>query len=408
MGFGAWMKKAVIKKGAAVLILAGAAAGLAIVAKLPDRQRPTPPKEQTLVNVSVQAIEPIVKGPGDKIDPRLRDSFELQGQVLPNRKVTVAAEATGSIIRMAERGQEVKAGDIIAQLDDSLLQAEVDRTSAQAEFDSRDVQKLTELVSKNAVGIRELDDARTRLKISTVALKTAKINLAHASILAPIDGVLDTRCVQKGDTIAAFGAAIGTLVDTKVVKVAVDVPARDIGYFKVADEQEVFCAMAGTDEQCTAEPLKGKITYIGQQADPKAHTTPIEISVANPDGVLRTGQPVTVRLTRRIVDKLIMVPLGALTPLESGYAVYVVEGVDPATNRGHAVERKVEHGMIRGWQAPILKGLEKGDLLIMPPANRYVADQQAVQIVTEVDEGGDASTKPAASQASRPSTAPVR
>ena len=113
----------------------------------------------------------------------------------------------------------------------------------------------------------------------------------------------------------------------------------------------------------------------------------MEILVDNARRALHSGQIVRVRLRRRVVRNVIMVPLAAVIPLEDGRAVYVVEN-------GTAQRRDVELGFWRGRSVQVLSGLKAGEKLIIR-GHQYVASGQAVKVVEAEANPPSWSAKPA-------------
>jgi len=134
--------------------------------------------------------------------------------------------------------------------------------------------------------------------------------------------------------------------------VAVEVPERDIVFFDVGRNADVLVHTRDGDK-C----LTGEITFISELADHQTRSTRMEITVANEQKLIRSGQIVSVNLTRRVLKDAVMIPLLAVLPMEEGTAVYVVKG-----NR-----------------VRIKSGLEPGDKLIVA-GHRFVAPGQKVNI----------------------------
>jgi membrane fusion protein (multidrug efflux system) len=166
---------------------------------------------------------------------------------------------------------------------------------------------------------------------------------------------------------AVPGDQVAEIVEIDRVKVVVDVPERDVHYLRVGDTAEVL-GYAQKDLQ-----RRGAITYINELADEYTRTTRLEIALDNRDHRFRSGQIVRARLTRRVLSDVIMIPLGAVIPLEHGKAVYIV-------NAEHAQRREVELGLIKGRRVQVLRGLSEGDRLIVA-GHRYVSPGQSVNVV---------------------------
>lgn len=352
-----WLRRNAVK---AVIILA-AIAVLTAIMKMPAKNREAPATEAPPVNVTVMTV---------KAEPQLADTFDLPAVVEPNRIVTVSSEVSGRIERIfPEEGSKVRAGDLLIQLNTDLIIPEFESSKAQVERDQIEFDRMTNLTKENAATQRDLDNAISQLSISKARLEGIRARLERTRILAPTAGVLNDLLVEEGEYVDP-GNPVAQVVDTDTVKVVVEIPERDIAFFSVCDKVKVFANTKGQTES-----LEGMVTFISELADSKTRTTRMEIILDNKQRLLRSGQIVQVRLTRRILKDAVLVPLLAVIPMEDGKAVYVV-------NSSQAKRRQVGLGIIRGDQVQITSGLEPGDKLIIA-GHRFVAPGQKVNIVPE-------------------------
>jgi membrane fusion protein (multidrug efflux system) len=352
-----WLRRNATK---AVIILA-AIAILTVITKMPSRKRDAPPTEAPPVNVTVMAVI---------AEPQLADTFDLPAIVEPNRIVTVSAEVAGRIERIPQKeGSEVRAGDLLIQLNTDLIHPMFEVAEAQVERDQIEFDRMTNLVKQDATPRRDLENATTQLAISKARLDEVRARLDRTSILAPTVGVLNELLVEQGEYVDA-GRSVAEVVDTHTVKVVVEVPERDIAFFAVGQKAKVFLDVKGREIS-----LVGIITFISKLADAQTRSTRLEITLDNKEQLLRSGQIVLVRLTRRILKDAIMVPLLAVIPMEDSKAVYVV-------NSTKAARREVELGFIKGDHVQVKSGLEAGDRLIIA-GHRFIAPGQKVNVVSE-------------------------
>ncbi|MGB2820289.1 MAG: efflux RND transporter periplasmic adaptor subunit [Phycisphaerae bacterium] len=339
------------------LVLLLGAGFVVVVAVLPAPATKLPSKRLAPVNVTAPPIEPI---------RNYRDTFKLPGSVEPNRVVRVAAEVAGRVESIPCReGQPCRTGEKLVLLNTDLLQAEYDQAKASMQFDAREASRMEELVGRGAATTNELDQARTKAASSQAALAAAKARLDRAVISAPIPGVLNRLPVEVGEYVSP-GDAVAEIVDIDTAVVVADVPERDIHHLKVGQSEEVLVdPLAGTR-------VVGTIRYINEVADPRSRTTRVEIEVDNRRRLLRSGQIVTVVLLRRVLDRVIMIPLDAVIPLEKEYRAYVVED-------GKAQPRTVKLGFLKGRSVSVLSGLDAGDRLIVKGL-QYVGPGQPVAL----------------------------
>lgn len=329
--------------------------------------------------------------------PALADTITLPGVTEPNRIVKVPAEVSGRIEKIdCEEGRPCRAGDELIRLNTDLLQADYDRAKASSEFDQREYERIAELRRRGVSSAAELDQIRARAAASKAAFDAAKASLDRAIIRAPIGGILDRVPVEQGEYVKP-GDVVAEIVDVDLIKVVLDVPERDVHFLDVGATEEIFVRGGDGEYKVT-----GKIGYISELADAGSRTSRVEVIVDNrpvagsgglPPGEgasgasttapasisaapgkrpLRSGQIVRVRLTRRVLQGAIMVPLAAVIPLEDGYLVYVAED-------GKAEKREVQLGLIKGSQIQVVSGLKEGDRLIVS-GHRYVGPGQPVAV----------------------------
>ncbi len=345
---------------AALMALAGAVlVAVVYLRRPPVREVPRP--EVPSVNVEVEVVKALARMP---------DQFELPAVVEPNRVVHVSAEVEARVERIAcEEGRSCQAGDLLVTLNTDLLQAEFDRAEAQARYDQSRYDRISNLFEEGASTKEELDQAAGARARSAAVMELARAQLERATILVPISGVLNRVLVEEGEYVQV-GAPVVEIVDIDTAKVVVDVPERDVQFLSIGREVEVLVNPRGRKGT-----LAGTITYISELAHEGTRATRLEISVDNRRRLLRSGQIVRARLTRRVLTDVVMIPLAAVIPLEDGKVVYTVEGEE-------AQRREVEIGLIKGRRVRVLEGLVAGDRLIVA-GHRFVGPGQSVTVVAE-------------------------
>jgi len=378
-----------------LLVALAAAGGVYAVSLLPNRQTRLEVLPPRVVNVEVR---PVV------VHPSVSDTFELQGEVERNWVVRVAAEVGGRVERYAEaldprggklgrplrKGDHVIAGQPLMFLNTDLLRAEYNRVKAEVEFASRDLKRIERAAEQGVATPLQVDEVRTAVARTQAQLEDIEARLARAKICSEVDGTLNDLPVEVGEYVQR-GQMVAEITDMDTVKVAADVPEKDIRYLRAGQKVRIFDRLSGRVD------LTGRITYISETADPVARTTRIEISVPNEDRKLHDKQIVSVELKRRDLENVILIPLDAAIPEVDGgklaYSVYVVED-------GKAVARRVgvDLSFISGKQVRVTEGsqLKAGDRLIVT-GNRMCGPGQPVRVVNE----------PAAPPATAPATQPA-
>ena len=320
-------------------------------------------KETQPQRVAVKEIVPI---------PEFAETLRLPGSIEANFIVRVSAEVAGRIEKIScAEGARCKKGDLLMALNTDLLQAAYDQAKAQADFDKTQLERIRKLHDGGSATSEDLDQVKANTAGSLAAMAAAEAKLERATIHAPNSGILNDILVEEGEYLQA-GTPVVEIVDVDTVKVVVDVPERDIPFVKMGDKAHVLATIRGQ-----AAEVGSTVTFIGQIADPATRKTPVEISVDNRNGLLRTGQSVDVYLTRRLLKNAIFIPHDAIIPFETTKAVYVA--VD-----GKAVRKDVTLGIVRGAKRQVLSGLKAGDQLIVS-GHRYVGPNQPIEIQEPIE-----------------------
>lgn len=404
-------------------VVAIALAAMVIVALIP-RHKVEPPREEVPpVPVKVLLIQP---------RSNIADTFDLPGLIEPINIVKVAAEVSGRIEAYGPRsqastsqasdiarhrkdgldeGDHIAAGQEILHLNIELIKAELDQAKEQQEFNERDLQRIEELHAKNVATKLELDQARTKTNVGRALLNLFQFKYDRATIKSPVSGTIDRLPAEIGEYVTP-GTIVAQIVDVSKVKVACDVPERDVRFLKVGQQHDVMIdsPLGGT------EIVKGTISYISQVGDSMTRTSRVEIAIDNADGKFRSQQVVRVRFTRQMLNNVVMIPLMAVIPLEEDRDVYHPES--GLTNKqttpvkvvyvevdGKAQQKKIEIGFLKGTAVGVAGGLQTGDKVIVD-GNRQISPGQAVQ-VTDTYTATTSPASPASPSAEQQNAAPA-
>lgn len=352
---------AVISKGRAWLVaavLVAAACGEADGAPEPGGEAFV-----RVVNVEVAQLEPA----------RFVEDIRLTGTIQASRDVMISAEESGVIREVVvDKGQQVRAGAALLQIDAALLEAQVAEARAQAELARETWERRRRLWEEDSVG-SELAylEARYAADQAQARLRTLEERLARTVIRAPFAGVFDERRVDVGSLVSP-GTVVGRIISLDPVKVTAGVPERYAADVRVGAEVDVrFDALGG-------QLFSGRVDYVGSTVDPRTRTFPIEVEVDNPGGVIKPEMVASARLVRQVSEGVIVVPQEAVIRTETGYRAFVIEGsADDAVARA----ADVELGASRDDVVHVLRGLRAGQQLVVL-GQQQLADGDRVRIVT--------------------------
>ena len=219
----------------------------------------------------------------------IRNSVTATGTVEPVTQVEVGTQVSGIIDKLyADYNDQVKAGQLIAEMDKVTLQAELESAQAQLasskteyEYQTKNYARTKTLHEKQLVSDAEYDQAfylyetaRNAYEQSQAAMVKVKRNLGYATITSPIDGVVISRAVEEGQTVAA-GFETPTLFtianDLTQMQVVADVDEADIG--QVADGQRVqFSVDAYPDDT-----FEGTVLQVRLEATTESNVVTYEV-----------------------------------------------------------------------------------------------------------------------------------
>ena len=240
--------------------------------------------------------------------------------------VQVGSQVSGVVAQMyADFNKEVKKGQLLAELDPTPFQAQVEQrradvTRAQVQTDDARIkyERQKRLLDAGLTSQAEVDaakaafdGARAQVTQSTAALSQANTNLRYTKIMSPIDGIVVNRAYDIGQTVAASFQAptlFEIAQDLTKMQVQADVDQSDIGRVKVG-QMARFNVDAYPEEE-----FRGRIAQIryNAQVNQNVVTYPVIIEVPNPDGKLRPGLTANVNIDVQSVPNVLRVPNAAL------------------------------------------------------------------------------------------------
>lgn len=328
------------------------------------------------------------------------------GTLEPINLVSVGAQVSGQVTSLkVELGQQVKRGDLIAEID-SQPQQNALRT-AQAQVDNARAQRLQaeatltettlafdrqkQMLAADATSRADYETARAALKTAqgqlaaldaqiaqaTVSVETAKVNLGYTRIVAPMDGTIVAIVTQEGQTVNANQAAptIVKLGQLETMTVKAEISEADV--VKVRPGQDVYFTILGQPDKRryaklrTVEPAPESIeSETSSSSSSSSSSTASAVyynglfDVPNPDGLLRTSMTAQVYIVLGQAKGVLTVPSAALGERgrDGSYRVQV------ALENGKTEARNVKIGINNNVTAQVLSGLKAGEKVVVAEA----------------------------------------
>ncbi len=313
-------------------------------------------------------------------------SVTATGTIEPVTSVDVGTQVSGIVSKLyVDYNSVVKAGDVIAELDrtnliSELNSAKANLNSAQSEYNYQkaNFDRYQALYDKGLISTNDYEQARlTFVKAKQTVttqqenVKKAQTNLGYATITSPIDGVVLSKEVEEGQTVASsFNTpTLFTIAqDLTDMRVIADVDEADIGEVKEG-LRVTFTVDAFPDDV-----FEGNVTQVRQEATTESNVVTYEvvISAPNQDLKLKPGLTANVTIYTLELHDALAVPTKALrfTPneimLAEGETISNVDAEQKVwTKQGNVLQAiAVETGVTNGTVTQILKGVDAGTQLI--------------------------------------------
>ena len=306
---------------------------------------------------------------------------ELPGRLEASRVAQVRARVAGILQRRTFReGSDVKAGQPLFQIDSAPYRASVDsaqavlaRARANVTQASAQAERYKPLLDANAISQQDYlnavaahKQAEADVAAATAALTTAQINLAYASVAAPISGRIGRSLVTEGALVGqgeATQLAVVQQIDPMYVNFTQSTTevlrlrkALDSG--KLA-RTTTAAAVRVVLEDGSEYPRIGRLLFSDLTVDPSSGQITLRAELPNPDGLLLPGMYVRVRIEQGQASQAIVLPQQAVQRTPMGDSVMVV-GVD-----GQVQPRPVKIGTAVGGAWVVLEGLVAGEQVMV-------------------------------------------
>jgi membrane fusion protein (multidrug efflux system) len=279
-------------------------------------------------------------------------------------EASVVAKTSGVMVQlMAEEGDIVRKGQVLARIDPERLQLEAARALSTVRKLENNYRRSKELAERKLVSADANDQIRFELESARASYNLAQLELRNTNITAPISGVVAQRMFKEGNLVA-LNAPVFRIVDNSRLEAVLNVPERELATLKKG--QPIQMAVDALPNQA----FSGVIDRISPVVDSGSGTFRV-VGVFDGGGVLRPGMFGRVQIVYDQRDDALTIPRTALIEDEGDTAVYTVRDKK-------AVRVPVQLGYVNGELAEIRAGLKEGDAVI-------TAGKVAVRDGTEVE-----------------------
>ena len=317
--------------------------------------------EEALAQLDVKKEEALVSVATVK-DTIFNHYLDIQGSVDTKENILIQPEYSGTLTSLTVKaGQKVSKGQILGRVDDAGMSQQLASAENQYSLAKTTYERQKNLWDKKIGSEIQYLQAQTQMVSAQKAVAQIKAQLAKTVIRAPFTGTIDEVFVEKGQVVAPSQQGLMRIVNLGNMYVSTTVPETYIGKLKVGTEVDVFLTSLG-------KTYKGKVRQVGNYINPDNRSFGIEVSVPNPENLLRPNQVAKLKIIDYVNKNALVVPTSIIQEDGSGkHFVYTVEGSNGKT--GTAKKVVVTLGKSSDNVTEITGGLSANDVIVTEGVN---------------------------------------
>lgn len=290
----------------------------------------------------------------------------VRGRTQALHAVDVRAQVEGVVKTIHfDKGQKVKAGDVLCEIDINDRGAKVAQMQAMVAQTGKELEVAQELFKQGFRSKTQLAQSQAAYEAAKASASTMSIQLADTKIRAPFDGYVDERYVDAGDYMQ---------VGDKCEMVIAPEPFLAVGAVSEQQVGQIVIGGVATAKLVTGETVQGKVRFVADRADATTRTFRVEVELPNPDNRLRDGVTADISI-----------------PVKRVSAVKISPGIMVLADNGVVGVRVVENGVVRFIPIQVISDAPDGMWITGVPdhtdvitvGQQFVTDGERVKTVVD-------------------------
>ena len=275
----------------------------------------------------------------------LTDKVISTGSIIPDEEVDLSFESSGKVVNIYfTEGTHVKAGDLLAKINDKPLQAQLRKLEAQIPLAKDRVYRQRTLLEKDAVSQEAYEQVTTEYEKLMADIDLVKANILQTELRAPFDGIIGLRSVSEGAYVSPT-TVITKLTKISPLKIEFSIPER---YANDVSNGTMIVFMRN---------YNAKVYAVESKMDMTTRTLKVRATYPNTNEAIFPGRYTSVEITKREIKDALAIPSEALIPEMGKNVVYLYKN-------GVAEPAEVTIGLRTESRVQVLDGVQPGDTLI--------------------------------------------
>lgn len=288
--------------------------------------------------------------------------LEIQGNVDTKENILVQPEFSGNLTSLTVKaGQRVSKGQILGRIDDAGMSQQLASLENQYALAKTSFERQKNLWDKKIGSEIQFLQAQTQMVSAQKGVAQMRAQLSKTVIRAPFSGTIDEVFVEKGQIVAPSQQGLMRILNLGSMYVSTSVPETYIGKLKVGTEVDVFLSSLG-------KTYKGRVRQVGNYLNPNNRSFGIEVSVPNPENLLRPNQVAKLKIIDYSSKNAIVVPTNVVQEDgEKNKFVFTVANSNGKTGTAKKVIVKV--GKSSDNVTEVISGLSANDIIVTEGVN---------------------------------------
>ena len=288
--------------------------------------------------------------------------LDIQGNVNTKENILIQPEIPGTLVVLnAKAGQHVSKGQILARVDDGGSSQQVASLETQYQLAKTTFERQKNLWNQKIGSEIQYLQAQTQMLSLQRSVAQAKAMLAKTEIRAPFSGTIDEVFVERGQVVSAGAQGLMRIVNLNNMYVSTSVPESYIGKLKVGTQVDVFLTSLNKN-------YKGKVRQVGNFINPNNRSFGIEVSIPNPENLLRPNQVAKLKVIDYTAKNAIVVPTNVIQEDGEGNK-FVFVAINSNGKTATAKKVLVSLGKSSDNVTEIVTGLSANDIIVTEGVN---------------------------------------